>query len=322
MSPPPSFCGAITGRFCYTVLSFPTSTRPNFDRRATPSTAMSDLFTNPMVQTQGLYFAYGGAYGARVLFDDVTLSVPRGKVTVIMGPSGCGKSTLLGLIGGRVTPQQGSILFDGAPLIARGEALFAARRKMGMLFQSGALLTDLSVYDNVAFPLREQTDLPEELIRIIVLLKLQLVGLRGARGLMPSELSGGMQRRVALARAIALDPAMVMYDEPFVGLDPISMGVIVKLIRELNDALGLTSIVVTHDVSEGVEIADYIYLLGGGKIIGHGAPQELASSDSPQVAQFMNGLPDGPVGYHYPAPSYQDELRDSLHNQSRGRGAR
>ena len=182
------------------------------------------------------------------------------------------------------------------------------RRKMGMLFQSSALLTDLSVFDNVAFPLREQTDLPEALIRIVVLLKLEMVGLRGARYLRPAELSGGMQRRVALARAIALDPQMVMYDEPFVGLDPISMGVIVKLIRELNDALGLTSVIVTHDVIEGRSIADYLYLIGDGRVIGQGSPQEMMASSLPQVRQFMNGLPDGPVGYHYPAADYRADL--------------
>ena len=212
--------------------------------------------------------------------------------------------------GGRpLAPRRGRLLFDGAPIPPRGSSrLFEMRRKMGMLFQSSALLTDLSVFDNVAFPLREQTDLPEELIRILVLLKLEMVGLRGARGLMAAELSGGMQRRVALARAIALDPAMIMYDEPFVGLDPISMGVIVKLIRELNDALALTSVIVTHDVVEGRSIADYLYLLGDGKVIGQGPPEEMTDSDLPQVRQFMNGLPDGPVGYHYPAAGYRADL--------------
>ena len=264
-----------------------------------------DFFENPMVEARDIHFAFG----QRSIYSGLDLVIPRGKVTVIMGPSGCGKSTFLSLVGGRLHPHQGSLLFDGAPVPPRNSnRLFEMRRKMGMLFQSSALLTDLSVFDNVAFPLREQTDLPEALIRILVLMKLEMVGLRGARGLMAAELSGGMQRRVALARAIALDPAMIMYDEPFVGLDPISMGVIVKLIRELNDALALTSVIVTHDVVEGRSIADYLYLLGDGKVIGQGPPEEMTDSDLPQVRQFMNGLPDGPVGYHYPAAGYRADL--------------
>ncbi len=264
-----------------------------------------DFFENPMVEARDIHFAFG----QRSIYSGLDLVIPRGKVTVIMGPSGCGKSTFLSLVGGRLHPHQGSLLFDGAPVPPRNSnRLFDMRRKMGMLFQSSALLTDLSVFDNVAFPLREQTDLPEALIRILVLMKLEMVGLRGARGLMAAELSGGMQRRVALARAIALDPAMIMYDEPFVGLDPISMGVIVKLIRELNDALALTSVIVTHDVVEGRSIADYLYLLGDGKVIGQGPPEEMTDSDLPQVRQFMNGLPDGPVGYHYPAAGYRADL--------------
>jgi len=248
-------------------------------------------------------------FGAVSAVDRVSLDIREKQLFALLGPSGCGKSTFLSLVGGRLRPGSGGLLFDGAPIPPPGSnRLFEMRRKMGMLFQSSALLTDLSVFDNVAFPLREQTDLPEALIRIVVLLKLEMVGLRGARDLMPAELSGGMQRRVALARAIALDPDMVMYDEPFVGLDPISMGVIVKLIRELNDALGLTSIVVTHDVSEGRDIADYLYLLGDGKTIGHGSPEEMTDSDLPQVKQFMGGLPDGPVGFHYPAADYWADL--------------
>ena len=269
--------------------------------------ADADLFDNPMVVAEDIHFSFG----RHSIYHGLNIVIPRGKVTVIMGPSGCGKSTFLSLVGGRLRPNRGNLLFDGETIPAHGDRrLFEMRRKMGMLFQSSALLTDLSVFDNVAFPLREQTDLPEALIRILVLLKLEMVGLRGARNLMVAELSGGMQRRVALARAIALDPQMIMYDEPFVGLDPISMGVIVKLIRELNDALALTSVIVTHDVIEGRSIADYLYLLGDGKVIGQGSPQEMDDSDLPQVKQFMNGLPDGPVGYHYPAADYRADLAE------------
>lgn len=226
-----------------------------------------------------------------------------------MGPSGCGKSTLLNLIGGRLTPDRGDVRFDGVSVPAsQGRALYALRQRMGMLFQASALLTDLSVFENVAFPIREHTRLPERLVRQLVLMKLQMVGLRGARDLMPDELSGGMGRRVALARAIALDPDMVMYDEPFVGLDPISMGVVVKLIRELNDALGMTSVVVTHDVIEGCSIADYIYLIAHGEVIGAGTREAIRQSEVEEVRQFVAGLPDGPVPFHYPAGSYLDDL--------------
>lgn len=263
------------------------------------------MFDNPMVEARDIHFSFG----QRAIYAGLDITIPRGKVTAIMGPSGCGKSTFLSLIGGRLQPHSGELRVDGALVPTRASPqLFAMRRKMGMLFQNSALLTDLSVFDNVAFPLREQTDLPEAIIRILVLLKLELVGLRGARALMAAELSGGMQRRVALARAIALDPSMIMYDEPFVGLDPISMGVIVKLIRELNDALGLTSIIVTHDVIEGRSIADYVYLLGNGHVIGHGTSDEMGRSDQPEVKQFMSGLPDGPVRYHYPAAAYAADL--------------
>ncbi len=266
----------------------------------------SEHFDSPMVKVSDLQFGYNG----RLIFDGLDMQIPRGKVTVIMGPSGCGKSTLLSFFGGRLKPSRGEVRFDGEVVpFGAGERLYAMRRNMGMLFQSSALLTDLSVFENVAFPLREQTDLPEPLIRILVLMKLQLVGLRGARDLMPSSLSGGMSRRVALARAIVLDPAMIMYDEPFVGLDPISMGVIVSLIRELNDAMGLTSVVVTHDVHEGCSIADYVYLLGNGKVMSHGTPEEMQNSEQPETRQFMRGLPDGPVGYHYPATDYGEDLR-------------
>ncbi len=235
--------------------------------------------------------------------------MPRGKVTAIMGPSGCGKSTLLNFIGGRIRPHSGTIVVDGEQVNKMSrKQLFHLRKRIGMMFQSSALLTDMSVFENVAFPIREHTELPEELIRYMVLLKLEMVGLRGARDMMPAELSGGMARRVALARAISLDPMLVMYDEPFTGLDPISMGVIVKLIREVNDALGMTSVVVTHDVAEGCSIADYVYLIAHGEVIGHGTPQQLNESDSEEVKQFMAGLPDGPVPYHYPAEAYGEDM--------------
>ena len=262
----------------------------------------------PLVQIRNLHFARG----ERVIFNGVDLDIQRGKVTAIMGPSGTGKTTLLRLIGGQLRPQSGSIVVDGLNIskLSRGE-LYELRKRMGMLFQSGALLTDLNVYDNIAFPLREHTKLPEPLIRDLVLMKLQAVGLRGARDLMPSELSGGMARRVALARAIALDPMMIMYDEPFAGQDPISLGAIVQLIRTLNDALSLTSVVVSHDVTETAGIADYIYVLSEGKVIGHGTPDELVKSPSAQVQQFLQGLADGPVPFHYPAPDYSADLLDS-----------
>ncbi len=249
------------------------------------------------------------ARGDRPIFKGLNLEVRRRQVTAILGGSGTGKTTLLNLIGGRLYPDAGDVIVDGrsVPALTTAE-LYEVRKRMGMLFQSGALLTDLNVFDNVAFPIREHTGLPESIIRNLVLLKLELVGLRGARELLPAQLSGGMARRVALARAIALDPMMVMYDEPFTGLDPISMGVIVKLIRELNDALGMTSIVVTHDVSDACSIADYIYLIGDGSILAQGTPVEMQHTQSIQVRQFMEGLPDGPVPYHYPATDYIDDL--------------
>ena len=237
--------------------------------------------------------------GERTIFNNVDIRIPRGKITGIMGPSGCGKTTLLRLIGAQLRPDSGAILVNGQNIPQLGrEELFAARQHMGMLFQSGALFTDLNVFENVAFPLRVHTSLPEDMVRDIVLLKLQAVGLRGASELMPDELSGGMKRRVALARAIALDPELMMYDEPFVGQDPISMGVLVRLIRLLNDALGLTSIVVS----------DYLYVVGDGQVLGHGAPDELMHSDNPRIRQFMQGEPDGPVPFHFPAPDYMDDL--------------
>lgn len=247
--------------------------------------------------------------GERAIFNGLSLKIPRAEVTVILGGSGTGKTTLLNLIGGRLRPVAGDVRVDGLSVPAlRTRELYALRKRMGLLFQSGALLTDLSVFENVAFPIREHTQLPQTLIRTLVLLKLELVGLRGAHKLMPAELSGGMARRVALARAIALDPMMVMYDEPFTGLDPISKGITVKLIRELNDALGMTSIVVTHDVEEACTIADYVYLVGGGKVIAQGKATEMLASGAEDVKQFMNGLPDGPVPFHYPAAEYVQDL--------------
>jgi len=247
--------------------------------------------------------------GTRSIFNNVDIRIPRGKVTGIMGPSGCGKTTLLRLMGAQLRPSEGQVWVNGQnlPDLSRSD-LFDARKQMGVLFQSGALFTDLDVFENVAFPLRVHTELPEEMIRDIVLLKLQAVGLRGAVELMPDELSGGMKRRVALARAIALDPQILMYDEPFVGQDPIAMGVLVRLIRLLNDALGITSIVVSHDLSETASIADYLYVVGDGQVLGQGTPQELMSSDNPRIRQFMTGEPDGPVPFHYPAPDFREDL--------------
>lgn len=247
--------------------------------------------------------------GARVIFDNVSLAFPRGKVTGIMGPSGCGKTTLLRLIGAQLRPDSGQVLVNGQdlPNLSRHE-LFDARKQMGVLFQSGALFTDLDVFENVAFPLRVHTQLPEEMIRDIVLMKLQAVGLRGAVELMPDELSGGMKRRVALARAIALDPQILLYDEPFVGQDPIAMGVLVRLIRLLNEALGLTSIVVSHDLAETASIADYLYVVGDGQVLGHGSPHDLMHADDPRIRQFMQGIADGPVPFHFPATDYRRDL--------------
>jgi phospholipid/cholesterol/gamma-HCH transport system ATP-binding protein len=247
--------------------------------------------------------------GERVIYNDISLSIPQGKVTAIMGPSGIGKTTLLRLIGGQIKPESGQILFEGKdiPQLSRKD-LYETRKRMSMLFQSGALFTDMSVYDNIAFPIREHSQLPEAIIEKIVLMKLEAVGLRGARDLQPNELSGGMARRVALARAIALDPELILYDEPFAGQDPISMGVIVRLIRSLNDALGLTSVVVSHDVSEVMSIADYIYIIAEQKIIGQGTPEQIREDKSSLVKQFVKGEADGPVPFHFNAPNYQNEL--------------
>jgi phospholipid/cholesterol/gamma-HCH transport system ATP-binding protein len=251
----------------------------------------------------------GYAINGRPIFAGLDMDFPRGRVTAVMGPSGTGKTTLLRLITGQVFADSGSIVVAGQDMqgIRRAD-LYVLRRRMGMLFQNGALLTDLSVFENVAFPLREHTDLPERLIRQLVLTKLQAVGLRGAAELMPAELSGGMSRRVALARAIVMDPEILIYDEPFVGLDPISLGVILRLIRRLNDALGITSIVVSHDVREISTVADAVFLLSGGKVVARGTPQEIQSHPSEIVRQFIGGLADGPVPFHFPAPDYFGEL--------------
>jgi phospholipid/cholesterol/gamma-HCH transport system ATP-binding protein len=252
-------------------------------------------------------------YGERLILDGITLSIPRGKVTALMGASGGGKTTLLRLIGGQVQAQQGELLLDGRDVAGFDQAAwYAARRRMGMLFQFGALFTDMTVFDNVAFPLREHTDLSEELVRDIVLMKLNAVGLRGARDLMPSEVSGGMARRVALARAIALDPDLVMYDEPFAGLDPISLGTAARLIRDLNDTMGLTSIIVSHDLDETFRIADQVVVLANGKIVAQGTPDAVRHSSDPLVHQFIHALPDGPVRFHYPAPSVAQDFGAGL----------
>lgn len=261
-----------------------------------------------LVQISNLTFMRG----ERRIFDKVNMMVQRGKITAIMGPSGSGKTTLLRLIGAQLQPDAGEILVDGVNIhrLSR-KALFEARRKMGLLFQSSALFTHLSVFENVAFPLREHTGLNEAMIRDIVLMKLEAVGLRGASQLMPAELSGGMARRVALARTIALDPEMMMYDEPFTGQDPISMGVLVRLIKRLNQLLGTTTIIVSHDVEETCSIADYVYLMAGGNLIGHGTPLALKESTQPQIKQFMHGEADGVVPFHYPARPYTEELLDA-----------
>jgi phospholipid/cholesterol/gamma-HCH transport system ATP-binding protein len=270
---------------------------------------MSDSAPSSLVEFKHVTFAYQGAKGDRVILDDVTLSVPRGKVTALMGASGGGKTTVLRLIGGQQKANQGEVLFDGADVGRLRQAeLYAARRRMGMLFQFGALFTDLSVFDNVAFPLREHTSLTQELIRDIVLMKLNAVGLRGARDLMPSEVSGGMARRVALARAIVLDPELIMYDEPFAGLDPISLGTAAQLIRQLNDTLGITSIVVSHDLEETFRIADKVIILANGGIAAQGTPDEVRHSTDPLVHQFVNALAEGPVQFHYPGPNEAEDF--------------
>lgn len=261
--------------------------------------------SQPHIEIRGLTFKRG----ERAIFNNLSLEIPRGKVTAIMGPSGTGKTTLLKLIGGQLRPDAGEIIVDGRNVqrLSR-KSLFDLRASMGMLFQSGALFTDMSVFDNVAFPIRVHTELPESMIRDLVLMKLQAVGLRGAVDLMPSELSGGMARRVALARAIALDPEILMYDEPFTGQDPIAMGVLINLINRLNKALGHTSIVVSHDIKETLSIADQVYLLADGQVVAQGTPEQLDQVEDPRVRQFIDGQPDGPVPFHFPAVDYRAQL--------------
>jgi phospholipid/cholesterol/gamma-HCH transport system ATP-binding protein len=280
-------------------------------------TDTTSSLSSPLVELKNLTFGYG----ERVILDNVSLTIPRGKVTALMGASGGGKTTVLRLIGGQYRAQKGEVLLHGEldPVTGQAaasqdvgrlnaKALYVARRRMGMLFQFGALFTDLSVFDNVAFPLREHSDLSPALIRDIVLMKLNAVGLRGARDLMPSEISGGMARRVALARAIALDPELVMYDEPFAGLDPISLGTAARLIRQLNDAMGLTSIIVSHDLEETFRIADQVIVLANGRIVAQGTPESVRDSTDPLVHQFVNALPEGPVRFHYPGVDVADDF--------------
>jgi len=258
------------------------------------------------VEMAGVTYGYDRA---RPVLAGIDMTIPRGKVVAIMGGSGCGKTTLLRLIGGQIRAQAGHVMVDGQDVATLDrDGLFVLRRKIGMLFQFGALFTDLTVFENVAFPIREHTDLPEALIHDLVVMKLHAVGLRGAAALRPAELSGGMARRVALARAVALDPMLVLYDEPFAGLDPISLGVVGQLIRQLNDALGSTSIVVTHDVYESLKIVDYMYFVSAGRIVAQGTPAEVRVSTDPFVRQFVDGEPDGPVPFHYPARPYADEF--------------
>ena len=258
-----------------------------------------------VIDVRDVHYAIGG----RPIFAGLNIQVHRGRITAIMGPSGTGKTTLLRLITGQIAPDRGQVLVWGQDIATLNhDELFALRKRMGMLFQNGALLTDLDVFENVAFPVREHSDLIEELIRKLVLIKLQAVGLRGAAHLMPAELSGGMARRVALARAIVMDPEMLIYDEPFVGLDPISLGMVVRLIKRMNEGLRITSVVVSHDVKELATIAHDSYLLAGGRVVAAGTPAELHASDSTIVQQFMNGLPDGPVPFHYPASDYPSQL--------------
>lgn len=275
-----------------------------------PSPASSAApVTDNAVELSGVTFGYEAT---RPVLKGIDMAIRRGKVVAIMGGSGCGKTTILRLIGGQLRPQSGRVLVAGqsVPDLSRDE-LFAMRRRVGMLFQFGALFTDMTVYENIAFPMREHTDLPEELIHDLVLMKLNAVGLRGAAGLKPAELSGGMARRVALARAIALDPMLIMYDEPFAGLDPISLGIVGQLIRKLNDSLGVTSVVVTHDVYESLKIVDYLYFVSDGRIVAQGTPAEVRESGEAFVRQFVNGEADGPVPFHYPAPALTEEFVDA-----------
>lgn len=257
------------------------------------------------IEIKDLHFSHG----PRVILDGIDVAIPEGKITAIMGPSGCGKTTLLRLMCSQLRPASGSIKINGIEVTRLNrEQLFEQRQRMGMLFQTGALFTDLSVFENVAFPLRIHTELPEDMIRDLVLMKLHAVGLRGARDLMPAELSGGMVRRVALARAIILDPDLILYDEPFTGQDPIFVGILRHLIRRINQTTGCTCLIVSHDINETLSISDYMYVLADGKVIGHGEPEKVINSDSEHVRQFLQGLPDGPVPFHYPAPDYRADL--------------
>jgi phospholipid/cholesterol/gamma-HCH transport system ATP-binding protein len=259
-----------------------------------------------VVEIKDLHFSFGDLEVLRGL----NLDIRRGQVVAILGGSGSGKSTLLKLIGGQLYPQRGTVTVEGKDVHRlSSEELYKLRLEMGMMFQTSGLFTDLTVYENIAFPLRENFDLAEDLVRRLVLMKLHAVGLRGARAMMPADLSGGMTRRVALARAIATDPKLMMYDEPFAGLDPISLNQIGNLIRSLNQALGLTSIVVTYDVQEALEVAHYIYVIGDGTIVGKGTPREVSASEDPYLKQFLNALPDGPVRFHFPGPPLEEDLR-------------
>lgn len=261
----------------------------------------------PLIELRNVQFSY--VAGSRSILDGLSFAVPAGSITAIMGASGGGKTTVLRLIGGQHQANSGQVLFDSQDVSSASQnELYALRRRMGMLFQFGALFTDISVFDNVAFPLREHTSLSEEMIRDIVLMKLHAVGLRGARDLMPSEISGGMARRVALARAIALDPQLIMYDEPFAGLDPISLGTVAQLIRNLNHAMGLTSIIVSHDLEETFAIADQVIILANGKVAIQGTPQDIRNSTNALIQQFVNAQSEGPVHFHYPAPSLTDDF--------------
>jgi phospholipid/cholesterol/gamma-HCH transport system ATP-binding protein len=265
---------------------------------------MSDASEN-LIEIEGLMYSRG----QRVIFKDMNLTIKRGEITALMGPSGTGKTTLLRLITRQLIPQQGRILVDGVDIASLNRTkLYEMRRRFGMLFQNGALLTDINVFENVAFPLREHTKLSNRLIRHIVLTKLHAVGLRGAADMMPAALSGGMARRVALARAMVMDPEILIYDEPFVGLDPISMGVIVRLVRRMNDTLDITSIIVSHDVAEVSTVADRSYLISDGKVAASGSPDELNAATSELVRQFMHGMADGPVAFHFDAPNYAEQL--------------
>ena len=285
------------------------------DMSASPSPSAS-----PLVEFRDVTFSYAASSGDRVILDNVSFAVPRGKVTALMGASGGGKTTVLRLIGGQQKPNSGEVIFDGKNVGAMTQpGLYAARRRMGMLFQFGALFTDLSVFDNVAFPLREHTTLDAAMVRDIVLMKLNAVGLRGARDLMPSEVSGGMARRVALARAIVLDPELILYDEPFAGLDPISLGTAAQLIRQLNDTLGITSIVVSHDLEETFRIADQVIILANGGVAAQGTPDEVRHSADPMVHQFVNALSEGPVKFQYPGPDVADDFGIQADSRRKGR---